>query len=348
MQSVEGRSNVPVMVPARNAGGRLRRAVGVALLGALVQVCAAHAAAGPEDDCLTGSDPVVASDAAQVRSVRGTIEATCDCSIYDGSDEFEKRDYTRCVLGVLDAELTAGALRAECRKTVLRMYRGSRVPAACGFAPELNARPCVKHNPVSGRTTCSVVPTTKKDGVTPSGKCEDRYGIERDSCSLSPYCVDAMDANADLLVDGTSCVHGLALFSAGAASFVTKDPDSGSLTATADEARSALDLFEIVIDGGSGRTLLQSVASGSYFLKGTDSIVRAEAGDVASATAWVIFVDSGGSPGETSAFILEDGPATSTVGALQVDPGTNELMVVQRNLLDVLDDPNARFAYSNR
>jgi hypothetical protein len=304
-------------------------------------VAASPAIAERPDDCLTGSDTVaVADDVAEIRALRAAIDQACVCSTYDGSEGNSRGDYKRCVLGVVRAAIEAGDLREQCKDTV----KGYARESVCGINPARNPVPCARVSPMTGEPKCTIAKLTKADGVTPSGECGDSKYVDRDPCHGASSCIDTADTNLDQIVtdgDSGACPSGYALLAA-SGKYLTTDLEDGTITATSDDAASVLERFEVVVDGGATR--LQAVGTGEYLAVGMDGHVDATA-DAAAATLWLIFVSDSGEPQQ--AFILRDGPATSTVDALKVEAGTNRLVLETRSIVDVLGDAGFLFTMND-
>lgn len=178
-----------------------------ALVFPLVMLAAATAAA-LDDNCLTGTAPVVANDAAQIRAVRALVDAACACSSFDGSRGRTRGDYVRCAADIISAQVDAAGLRSRCKRTVKTYYSKS----TCGRFPNLHTQPCVQRSLRSGKVKCVVRPTTKSDGTTPSSSCTDRPGTAtRVTCPTHTHCIDAADTDANLSIaapgDTGSCAE---------------------------------------------------------------------------------------------------------------------------------------------
>jgi hypothetical protein len=168
--------------------------------------------------CLTGTDPEVASDPAQIRTVRQLVHDGCVCSSYDGSTGKKHADYLKCALQIIKAQATALNLRTPCKASVLLSFARS----TCGKNPALHSVACIKTSSKTGAVTCAIASTTKKDGSTPSGGCTDGKSSTKDACFGFTNCLDAADTNNNLIVaapgdtgscQATSCVRGRALVS---------------------------------------------------------------------------------------------------------------------------------------
>ena len=103
--------------------------------------------------CLTGTNPSVAGDLAQITAVRGSIDTNCPCAAFDGSTGKAHADYVSCVAGIT----TTASLRSQCQRTVLTYYKNS----TCGRNPQVHSEPCIVTSLRSGKITCSIKPFTK-------------------------------------------------------------------------------------------------------------------------------------------------------------------------------------------
>lgn len=166
------------------------------LLLPLALFCAS-AAPALDDSCLTGTAPVVVDDAGQIRAVRALIDAACICSSFDGTADRTRRDYLRCAAAVIESQVDAGALRPRCKRTVRQYYARS----TCGRLPNLHAQTCVQRSVRTGRVKCTVRPTTRRDGTTPTDSCVDRPGqATRVACPAHTHCIDAADTDGNLII----------------------------------------------------------------------------------------------------------------------------------------------------
>ncbi len=178
---------------------------GVALLTVIMLSPAAVPAALTET-CLTGTAPDVANDAQQIRAARNMVDATCVCASFDGSPGHTHIRYVACVTHVINAQVAAAHLRTRCKGTVTTFYRNS----TCGMNPALHAEPCIKTVTESGKVTCTIKATTKKDGTTPSGQCTNGRTFTQVACPAYTTCIDAADTNGNLIIaapgDTGACV----------------------------------------------------------------------------------------------------------------------------------------------
>ena len=71
-------------------------------------LCGATPAWAGKKTCLTGTDPEVASDAAQIIAVRAVVEAACPCASYDGSSGKTHGKYTSCAGASITSEAGLG------------------------------------------------------------------------------------------------------------------------------------------------------------------------------------------------------------------------------------------------
>lgn len=161
-----------------------------------VQLESASAGAADTAACLTGSDPAVSGDAADIAALEAAIETGCPCASYDGSDGYGRADYRACVSPLLRAALDTDALRSQCYAAVKKAYKFS----SCGAVPADQQAPCVRLSE-NGKVTCRI--------RTP-GKCQSKAGSYAASlCPAWTRCVDAADDSGDYLVsssDSGSCI----------------------------------------------------------------------------------------------------------------------------------------------
>lgn len=166
--------------------------------------------------CLTGSDPEVANDPVQIRTVRQIVHDTCDCSSYDGTKGKKHADYLTCALQVIRDQSSLGNLREQCKPKVLLSFAQS----TCGRNPKLHSVACIRRNNKTGAVACGIASTTRANGRTPSAGCTDGKRFTKAACAGFTNCLDAADTNNNLIVaapgDGgscqaVSCVRGRAL-----------------------------------------------------------------------------------------------------------------------------------------
>lgn len=174
----------------------------LAMLGGVaVLLFANQAHAASSQACLVGTAPEVANDEAAIIDVRDAIEAQCACAAFDGSKGKANKDYVACAAAVIEVAATGGQLRKQCKATVKNYYQQS----VCGVAQNLHPVVCIKTNTKTGKISCSIETTTKKDGVTPTNACASKPGsYEEVACTAShadwTSCIDAADTNGDLLI----------------------------------------------------------------------------------------------------------------------------------------------------
>jgi len=160
--------------------------------------------------CLTGTDPSVSGDAAQIDAVRSLIDTSCVCGDYDGSTGRTHSAYVRCATTLINAQASVppGGLRAQCKATVRRYYAQS----TCGTSPALQAEPCIRRSARTGKLTCSIKPLMRRDGLTPSGGCANGQTFTQVSCPIYTTCIDAADTNGDRIIaapaDSGACTPG--------------------------------------------------------------------------------------------------------------------------------------------
>ena len=154
-------------------------------------LCGATPAWAGKKTCLTGTDPEVASDAAQIAAVRAVVETACPCASYDGSSGKTHGKYASCAAASIASEVGLGHLRSQCKVTVKKYYSVS----TCGVPVSRGVVPCVKKT-AAGKVTCA---------IKPSAKCKDT------ACDV-PSCIDAADTNYDGIIgasdSGTCAAHG--------------------------------------------------------------------------------------------------------------------------------------------
>lgn len=182
--------------------GILKRLPLIAVAG-LSLLVSAGPSFGLSKTCLTGTDPSVANDAAQIVNVRNLIDYSyCYCYNYDGSPGKGHADHHKCAKNVAKAQSLLGYLRPQCVGTVSKIYAQS----ICGRKPSQHFQACIAKKLTTGKLTCSVKPTTKADGTTPTHACSDSPGkVSRVSCpSYASYqdtnCLGASDSNYDQLI----------------------------------------------------------------------------------------------------------------------------------------------------
>lgn len=148
--------------------------------------------------CLTGTDSAVANDPGQIGGVRDAVQIACPCTNFDGSSGKTHGAYVKCASSVITAQVSAGALRSQCKATVKKYYAAS----TCGLKASLGSAPCVKTALSNGKITCS---------IKPSSQCVGKPGkFEQVACATFTHCLDAVDTNHDLVAaapgDDGSCV----------------------------------------------------------------------------------------------------------------------------------------------
>ncbi len=155
--------------------------------------------------CLTGTDPSVLGDAAQITAVRGLVELGCPCANFDGSIGKTHKKYVGCAAAIITAQSPTN-LRFQCKRRVKNFYARS----TCGVNPALHVQPCLKKSIKTGAVHCAIRPTTKMDGVTPNDHCVTGTKATAVGCPTYAKCIDAADSNADLRIaapgDTGSCV----------------------------------------------------------------------------------------------------------------------------------------------
>ena len=155
----------------------MRSGVLVGAVGA--GLCGATPAWAGKKTCLTGTDPEVASDAAQIAAVRAVVDTACPCASYDGSSGKTHGKYTSCAGASINSEAGLGHLRSQCKATVKKYYSTS----TCGVPASKGVVPCVKKT-AAGKVTCAIKPSTK---------CKDT------ACDVRS-CIDAADTDHDGII----------------------------------------------------------------------------------------------------------------------------------------------------
>jgi len=130
--------------------------------------------------CLTGTDPSVAGDLAQIAAVRAAVATACVCGSFDGGKGKTHANYVSCAKSVIAAGVSASQLRKQCKATVNKYYSTS----TCGQAASKGEAPCIKTS-ASGKVTCSIKPASKCTGA---------------ACAGVALCIDAADSNHDGLI----------------------------------------------------------------------------------------------------------------------------------------------------
>ncbi|HYB99073.1 MAG TPA: hypothetical protein VEC57_08035 [Candidatus Limnocylindrales bacterium] len=320
----------------------IARATGLSVL-ALVGLLLQAGSSSASSTCLTGTDPVVAADAAQIAAVRELVESTCVCSSFDGSEDKQRSDYKDCVEGVIASQVPS-ALRRKCRLTVEKMYKRT----TCGRDARFNFQPCVSMD-AEGVRGCTIVPTTKRDGTTALEKCREKGTIAAATCSGFTSCIDAADTSGDLVIgsgDAPACDIGIAIRAAALDEYLTVDADTEELATSPSDA--LLDQ-RFDIQNIDGRTYIRALAADAY-LRDDGGVVKADAQDLASATAWVIFVQTAvvGEATSSDAYIMKDGAAGPDVDILRADSATGEVRVVRMNIVDALSSSDTKMTLITR
>jgi len=128
--------------------------------------------AATDKSCLTGNDPAVRSDAAQLAALEVIVDEVCPCGNYDGSTDKTHRDYLRCAKSAIKIAVRAGQLRTKCKARVTKAFQRS----TCGFAAEIDAVPCLDRT-ARGKLTCIVIA---------AADCQDRPHVTRTQCPEDP------------------------------------------------------------------------------------------------------------------------------------------------------------------
>jgi pimeloyl-ACP methyl ester carboxylesterase len=159
---------------------RLVKHVPSLVLALLACGATAHAA----DKCLAGASQWI--DRAQIDALRAVIESSCPCDTATARDE-----YRRCSTAAVKNAIDTSALRRECRATV----NAIQARATCGLPAAPAKVPCLKKGTgTQPKLRCAI----KQESAcvdSPSGK------VRQIACGGYTHCIDAADANADLLID---------------------------------------------------------------------------------------------------------------------------------------------------
>jgi pimeloyl-ACP methyl ester carboxylesterase len=172
--------------PSRDIRSVVRAIVALTVVLAIVDGGAARAA----DRCNSGTFAL--SDAKAIAGVRGAINAQCPCAAFDASsgDKTHSR-YVKCAKTIInDAAdgtplLDVFALRRECKREVIKIYRG----AACGYAAAKPRVMCCEAKPANGKRKAKAKLVTR---------CVDSGGgqVIRHACYASPFAPDACSFDA--------------------------------------------------------------------------------------------------------------------------------------------------------
>ena len=141
--------------------------------------------------CLTGTAPEVGADLSQIAAVRVLIDTVCTCSKFDGTPRKTHASYVACAGSIINAQVSAGQLRTQCKGTVKKYYAAS----VCGVPASKGVVPCIKKT-AAGRVSCSVEPSARCGG---SGKT---------ACPSFTTCIDAADTSGDGIIgaeDSAGC-----------------------------------------------------------------------------------------------------------------------------------------------
>jgi hypothetical protein len=179
---------IRTLAPALRSYLPLAGTLAVALL--VLAAIAPGAAWAGKKTCLTGTDPEVAGDAAQILDVRAAVDAACPCDAYDNSTkDLSHAKYVGCVAAQIKTEAALGRLRTSCKATVKSQYTKS----TCGNAPTSSKAPCIKRT-VAGQVSCAIKLAEKCVGL--AGK------YTQVPCAGSASCIEAADTNGDLIIAG--------------------------------------------------------------------------------------------------------------------------------------------------
>jgi hypothetical protein len=150
----------------------------IALLYAAPSRCWAAA-----QTCLTGTDPTIVGDLAQIAAVRSMVEAACVCSSFDGSSGKTHARYVACARSVITTQSIVGQLRTQCKATVKKYYSAS----TCGVPASKGVVPCISKG-ATGKVSCRIRSTARCGSPG------------RVACPSFTTCIDAADTNHDGLI----------------------------------------------------------------------------------------------------------------------------------------------------
>ena len=136
-----------------------------------------------QDQCLTGASTL--ADQRALVSLRAATESACPCASFTGGPGATAGAYQKCARTVLNSALTAGGLRAECKKTATAINKG----AVCGSTKVA----CGRYTP-AGKTPLSCKVKSAKS-------CKNGSKFEENACTAQTHCADVVDWTASTCVD---------------------------------------------------------------------------------------------------------------------------------------------------
>ncbi|MBM4242829.1 MAG: hypothetical protein FJ148_03305 [Deltaproteobacteria bacterium] len=150
----------------------------------LLLLLACGATADAADKCLAGASQWI--DRAQIDALRAVIESACPCDAATARDE-----YRRCSNAAVRNAVDTNALRRECRATLSAI----QARATCGLPASPAKVPCLKKGTgPQPRLRCAIRQQSSCVD-SPSGR------VRQIACGGYTHCIDAADANGDLLID---------------------------------------------------------------------------------------------------------------------------------------------------
>lgn len=148
----------------------------------LLLACATTAQAA--DKCLAGASQWI--DRAQIDTLRAVIEGACPCATATARDE-----YQRCSRAAVKNAIDGSALRRECKATV----NAIQARTTCGLPVSAAKSPCLKQGTGPQPKLRCAIKQESSCVDSPSGK------VRQVACGGYTHCIDAADANGDLLID---------------------------------------------------------------------------------------------------------------------------------------------------
>jgi hypothetical protein len=149
---IGGAARTLAIACTKHVGVFRRSTSGGAFTLALVLSCGT--AWGGALTCLTGTDPSVVGDLAQIVVVRSSVDSACMCAGFDGSPGKTHGDYVKCAKATIAAQASAGILRKQCKGAVTKYYSN----ATCGIPASQNEQPCVRKTLSNGKVSCAIKP----------------------------------------------------------------------------------------------------------------------------------------------------------------------------------------------
>jgi dienelactone hydrolase len=144
----------------------------------LVALTLVPALAHAGSDCLIGT--AVLADQRALATVRADTDTACPCAGFTTPGT-----YRACARGVVEAAVTAGTLRRECKSTASKTYKG----AVCG-STKLT---CARLNPSSR--------TLRSCHLKPADRCHDHGTFTEQACAGETTCADVVDWTASTCTD---------------------------------------------------------------------------------------------------------------------------------------------------